>query len=59
MHTSTLELADIANQTRPGKLIMTHQMHLGPVSDDEFLQEITDLYDGEVIYGRDLDVFEI
>ncbi|MEM7115358.1 MAG: MBL fold metallo-hydrolase [Chloroflexota bacterium] len=58
MHTSTVELAAIANQARPKKLILTHQMHLGSVSDDELLQEITDLYDGEVVFGRDLDVFE-
>lgn len=59
MHTSTVELATIANETLPKKIILTHQMHLGPVSDDELLQEITDLYDGEVIFGRDLDVFEL
>ena len=58
MHTSTVELAAIANQARPKKLILTHQMHLGDISDDELLQEITDLYDGEVIFGRDLDVFD-
>ncbi len=59
MHTSTLELGEIANQTRPGRLILQHQMHLGPVSDDELVQEIADIYDGEIIFGRDLDVFEI
>ncbi len=58
MHTSTVELAQIANETRPKKLVLTHQMHLGPISDEELLQEITDLYDGEVIFGRDLDVFD-
>ena len=31
--------------------------NLGPVSDAELLQEITNLYDGEVIFGRDLDIF--
>jgi len=59
MHTSTVELAAIANEIRPKKLILNHQMHLGPVSDEELLAEITDLYDGEVIFGRDLDVFEV
>lgn len=58
MHTSTVELAEIANKLHPKKLILTHQMHLGPVSDEEFVAEVTDLYDGEVIFGRDLDVFE-
>ena len=59
MHTSTVELAEIANEIRPKKLILNHQMHLGPVTDDELVKEITDLYDGEVIFGRDLDLFEI
>ena len=57
MHTSTTELAEIAQEARPKRLVLTHQMHLGPISDDDLLQEITDLYDGEVIFGRDLDVF--
>ena len=55
MHTSTVELAEI----RPKKLIPTHQMPLGSISDEELVQEITDLYDGEVIFGRDLDVFVV
>ena len=59
MHTSTVELAEIAGEIRPKKLILNHQMHLGPISDEEMVAEITDLYDGEVIFGRDLDVFEI
>jgi len=25
---------------RPGKLAWTHQMHLGPVSDEEFLMKL-------------------
>ena len=58
MHTSTVELAEIATQIQPKRLVLQHQMHLGPVSDEAFLKEITDLYGGEVIFGRDLDVFE-
>lgn len=58
MHTSTVELAAIASEIRPKQLILTHQMHLGAITDQEMVQEITDLYDGEVIFGRDLDVFE-
>lgn len=59
MHTSTVELAEIAGEIRPKKLILNHQMLLGPISNEELLQEITDLYDGEVISGCDLDVFEV
>ena len=58
MHTSTTELAAIANEIRPKQLILNHQMHLGPISDEELTQEITDLYDGVVIFGRDLDLFD-
>ena len=58
MHTSTKELAEIARATRPKKLIITHKMHLQPdISDADFLREITDLYDGEVVMGQDLDIF--
>ncbi len=59
MHTSTVELAEIAEKIRPKKLILNHQMHLGAVTDEALLKEITDRYDGEVIFGRDLDVFEV
>ena len=59
MHTSTVELAAIAREIRPKQLILTHQMHLGAITDEEIVQEITDLYDGEIIFGRDLDVFEV
>ena len=58
VHTSTIELAEIGHAARPKLIVLTHQMHLGPVSDEAFVAEITDLYDGEVIFGRDLDVFE-
>ena len=56
VHTSTRELAALANRTRPGLLVLVHQLLWG-TSPDELLAEITDHYDGSVIYGRDLDVF--
>ena len=59
MHTSTVELAEIANAAKPKKLVLHHQMHLGAISDEEMVKEIKDLYDGDVIFGRDLDVFEL
>lgn len=57
-HTSTIELANIANATRPKKLILTHQLLWG-TTPEALTAEITDLYDGDIIYGRDLMVFEI
>ena len=58
MHTSTVELAEIANRTRPGQIVLTHIMQLGPISDEDFVAEITETYDGVVHFGHDLDVFE-
>ncbi len=57
MHTSTHELAEIANKTKPKKLVITHKMHLGNITDETFVQEITDRYDGDVVMGNDLDLF--
>jgi ribonuclease Z len=55
-HTSTAELAEIANQVKPGLLILYHQLYWGS-SDEELVREVTDRYDGEVISAEDLDVF--
>jgi ribonuclease BN (tRNA processing enzyme) len=56
VHTSTRELALFADQVKPGLLVLTHQLWWG-ASEEELLQEIKTLYTGEVIAGRDLDVF--
>jgi ribonuclease Z len=55
-HTSTHELAEIANQAKPGLLILHHQLFFG-VSEKELLQEVRERYSGEVVSGRDLDVY--
>lgn len=55
-HTSSIELAEIAQKTRPGLLILHHQLFWGS-SEEELLKEITDRYDGPVVSGHDLDVF--
>lgn len=57
VHTSTLELAQIATQTQPKLLLLTHQLFWG-TSDAELLQEITEHYAGEVISGQDLMLIE-
>ena len=56
VHTSTTQLAEIANQVRPGLLVLVHQLYWG-VSDEELLAEIRQDYDGPVRSGRDLDIF--
>ncbi len=55
-HTSTLELAEIAQKTRPGKVVLYHILFWGS-SEAELLQEIHSVYKGEVIVGADLDIF--
>ncbi len=55
-HTSSSELAGIASSARPGLLVLYHQLYCG-VSDDELLEEVREGYDGEVVSGRDLDIY--
>ncbi len=55
-HTSTVELAQIAREVRPGLLILYHQLFWGQ-TDEDLLTEIRATYDGPVVSGRDLDVF--
>lgn len=55
-HSSTLELAEIANKTMPGKVVLYHILFWGS-SEKELLQEIQTVYSGEVIVGKDLDIF--
>jgi ribonuclease Z len=55
-HTSTVELAEIANQVKPELLILYHQLYWGS-TDEKLVKEITDLYEGEVVSAKDLDVY--
>ncbi len=55
-HTSTQQLAAIANKVKPKILVLTHQLLFGSTK-DLLLQEIKKLYNGQVIYGNDLDSF--
>lgn len=55
-HTSTAQLAAIANKVKPRLLVLTHQMLLGTTK-ESLLKEIQDRYAGEIVYGNDLDVF--
>jgi ribonuclease BN (tRNA processing enzyme) len=57
-HTSTSELAEIANKTNPKKLILVHQIHR-KVSAEMLVKEIKNKYKGVVKYGRDLDVITV
>ncbi len=59
-HTTTTELAGIANKTQPGLLIVYHR-GVGPsgraISDEQYLAEIRKTYSGKVVIGQDLDVY--
>jgi ribonuclease BN (tRNA processing enzyme) len=55
-HTSSAELARIAESARPGLLILYHQLYWG-ATDEELLSEIRERYKGKVVSGKDLDVF--
>ena len=56
-HTSTYELAEIANKARPGLLVLYHVLFWGG-SEQEILDEIAQGYDEKVVVGTDLQVFE-
>jgi ribonuclease BN (tRNA processing enzyme) len=55
-HTSSRELAELANKARPGVLILYHQLFWG-TSEDDLLKEVRAGYAGRVVSGHDLDVF--
>jgi ribonuclease BN (tRNA processing enzyme) len=55
-HTSTYQLADIANQVKPKLLILNHQLTFG-TSLQSLLDEVQSKYKGVVVNGSDLDVF--
>lgn len=55
-HTSTTELARIAQKVRPKLLILTHQLFWG-ASPEDLLTEIGQIYNGQVRSGEDMQVY--
>ena len=59
-HTTTTQLAEIANKTQPALLIMHHR-GTGPrgrqISDAQYLAEVGRTYHGKMVVGQDLDVY--
>jgi len=59
-HTTTLQLAEIANKAQPGLLIMHHR-GVGPagheISDAQYLEEVGRTYRGKVVVGQDLEIY--
>jgi ribonuclease BN (tRNA processing enzyme) len=61
-HTSSLELAEIANTVKPGLLVLYHRSNPGAAPgstdiEDVLIAEIQQAYKGKVVVGHDLDVF--
>jgi ribonuclease BN (tRNA processing enzyme) len=61
-HTSSIELAEIANKMKPGLLITYHRSNTGEGShasdqEDVLVAEIRQTYDGKVVAARDLDIY--
>lgn len=56
MHTSSTQLADIANKVQPKKLVLTHLLLWG-TTEAELVEEIRAGYAGEIVCGRDLGVY--
>jgi ribonuclease BN (tRNA processing enzyme) len=59
-HTTTTQLAEIANKAQPRLLIVYHRGVLLPgreISDEQYLTEIQRTYHGKVVIGQDLDVY--
>jgi ribonuclease BN (tRNA processing enzyme) len=54
-HTSTMELAEIANRAKPKLLIVYHQS--GRVPDEQIKAEIEKGYSGKFVVGKDLEVY--
>ena len=55
-HTTASELAAVASEVEPGLLVLYHQLFHG-VSEEELLAEVCQGYTGEVVSGRDLDIY--
>jgi ribonuclease BN (tRNA processing enzyme) len=55
-HTSSTELAEIANRARPALLVLYHQLFWG-VSEEDLLAEVKRGYQGKTVSANDLDVF--
>ena len=59
-HTTTAQLAEIANKAQPKLLILYHRgvgRASGDISDAQYLSEIQRTYRGRTVIGNDLDVY--
>jgi len=54
-HTSAPDVGRVAAQVKPRKLVLYHLLPMGQAP-EEVLEEVRRNWDGEIIYGKDLDV---
>ena len=57
MHTSAVKVGEIAAQAGVAMVILTHQLHLGGETEEALVDQVRLSFDGEVVYGHDLDIF--
>ena len=55
-HTSTYELGEMANRIKPGLVVIYHVMEWGSTT-QEMLEELHEVYDGNAVVGKDLDIY--
>jgi ribonuclease Z len=55
-HTSTIELAEIADKAKPKLVVLYHILFWGATEED-IIGEISTKYMGKVIVGKDLDIY--
>ena len=55
-HTTSSELARVANQARPGLLVLYHVLYYG-ARIESALEEVQALYDGDVVLAEDMDIY--
>ncbi|NOT62005.1 MAG: MBL fold metallo-hydrolase, partial [Acidobacteria bacterium] len=55
-HTSSVQLAELAQRAKPKRLILHHQLLWGATV-ESLLNEMRAVWNGEIIYGNDLDIF--
>lgn len=56
-HTSTKQLAKLANEVKPGLLVLNHAIFFG-VTPEALMKEFTDDYQGKAVLADDLMIFE-
>jgi ribonuclease BN (tRNA processing enzyme) len=56
-HTSSIELAELANRIKPKLLILYHQLMSPQETEQDLLNEVRQHYKGKVAFSRELDIF--